>query len=47
VDASESSRADPRPLDQHPARQEAYVTVDALKNLMSTMTDVIMQQVSE
>ncbi|KAJ8423201.1 LOW QUALITY PROTEIN: hypothetical protein Cgig2_015224 [Carnegiea gigantea] len=26
---------------------EAYVTVDALKNFMSTMTDVIMQQVSE
>jgi len=46
VDASESSRADPRPVDQPPARQEAYVTVDALNNFMSTMTDAIIQQVS-
>ncbi|KAJ8440228.1 hypothetical protein Cgig2_023993 [Carnegiea gigantea] len=28
-------------------RQEVYVTVDALKNFMSTMTDAIKQQVSE
>jgi len=47
ADASESSRADPRPIDQHLARQEAYVTVDALKNFMSTMTDAMMQQVSD
>jgi len=26
---------------------ETYVTVNALKNFMSTMTDTIMQQVSE
>jgi len=41
VDASESSWADPRPIDQPLARQEAYITVDALKNFMSTMTDAI------
>jgi len=47
MDASESSRADPGLVDQPSVRSEAYVTVDALKNFMLTMTDVIMQQVSE
>jgi len=47
MDASESSRVDPRQVVQPPARQEAFVMVDALKNFMFTMTDVIMQQVSE
>ena len=47
VDAVESSRANPSPVDQPPVRHEAYVTVHALKNFISTMTDAIMQQVSE
>ena len=46
-DASENSRASPRSeraLQQEP---QAYVTVDALKGLMSTMVDTITQQVTE
>ena len=46
-DASESSKAGPRPggaLQQEPP---AYVTVDALKGLMSTMEDAITKQVTE
>ena len=46
-DTSESSQDDPRLVGPPPAGREAYVTVDALKNFMSTMTDTIMQQVSE
>jgi len=46
-DASESSRANSRLIDQRPSEREAYVTVDALKNSMSTMTNTIVQQVSE
>jgi len=47
VDASESSRADPWLVNQHSARKEAYITMEALKKFMSTMKDAIMQQVSE
>lgn len=47
VDASKISQADPGPVDRPPVRPEAYVTVDALKNFVSTLTDVIMQQASE
>jgi len=47
VDVSESSRAYLDPVDQPSVRQEAYVTVDALKNFMSTMTDTTTRQVSE
>ena len=43
----ESSQVDPSPVVQPPVRQEAYITVDALKNFMSTMTVTIMQQVCE
>ena len=46
-DASESSRAGPRAggaLQQEPP---AYVTVDALRGLMSTMADAITRQVTE
>ena len=43
ADASESSRADLLPVDQCLDRREAYVTVDALKNFMSTMTEAIIQ----
>ena len=47
ADASESSRADPRRVDQPLARQETYVKVDALKKFMSNMTGATMQQVLE
>ena len=46
-DISESSQANPRFDGQCPPEQEAYVTVDVLKNLMSTMTDTILQQLTE
>ena len=46
-DASESSWATPRSVGQCPSEREAYLTLDALKNIVSTMTDTIMQQVSE
>jgi len=46
-DASKSSRADSRSIGPYPAGREAYVKVDALKNLMSTMIDTKIQQVSE
>ena len=46
-DTSESSRENPGSPSQHPPEWEAYVMVDALKNFMSTMTDIIMHQVSE
>ena len=41
-DASESSRANPRSVGQWPPEREAYITVDALKNFMTTMTDTIL-----
>jgi len=46
-DASENSKANPRSVGPHQLEQEAYVTVDAFKNFMSTMTDTIMQPVTE
>ena len=46
-DASESSWANPRSASPPLPEREAYVTVDALKNFMSTMTDTITRQVSE
>jgi len=46
-DASKSSQSNPRSVGQRPPKREAYVTVNALKNLMSTMTDTILQQVTE
>ena len=46
-DTSESSLVNPRSTSPHHPQQEAYVTVDALKNFMSTMTDTIMRQVSK
>ena len=45
-DALESSKASPHLVRPRQPEREAYVTVDALKNLMS-MTDTIMQQVTE
>ena len=47
TNVSGSSQADPRPVDQNPPKQEAYVMVHALKNFMSTMADAIIQQVSK
>jgi len=44
-DASESSRSNSRSVGRCPLEREAYVTVDALKNLMPAMTDTIMKQV--
>ncbi|KAJ8433088.1 LOW QUALITY PROTEIN: hypothetical protein Cgig2_014136 [Carnegiea gigantea] len=44
---SESSRASPRAARTSPPKREAYVTVDALKSLMSTMADAITRQVTE
>ena len=46
-DASESFRANPCSVKRRPPEQEAYVTEDALQNLMSDMTDTILQQVTE
>ena len=40
-DACESSRASPRAKRALPQVRESYVTVDALKGLMSTMADTI------
>ena len=34
-------------MEQRPPEREAYITLDKLKNLMSTMTDTILQQVIE
>ena len=46
-DVAESSWAKLWSTTTHPPEREAYVTVDALKNFMSVMTDTIMRQVSE
>ena len=46
-DASESSRANLRSVEQRPLEREAYPTMDVLKTLMSTMTDTILQQITE
>ena len=46
-DANESSRAGPRPVGALQQEPPAYVTVDALKGLMSTMADAITKQVTE
>lgn len=46
-DASESSRAGPRPVGVLQREPPTYVTVDALQGLMSTMADAIMRQVTE
>ena len=40
-DAFESSRASPWVARTSPSEREAYVTVDALKSLRSTMADAI------
>jgi len=42
-DASESSLVSPRAARASPAEHEAYVTVDMLKSLMSTMADAIIR----
>jgi len=46
-DASESSRESPRAARASPPKREAYVMVNALKSLISTMADAITRQVSE
>ena len=46
-DASESSRTSPRAVRTSPPEREAYVTMDTLKSLMSTMVDTITLQVAE
>lgn len=46
-DASESSRPNPCSISQQPPEQKVYVTVDALKNFITTMIDTILQQVTE
>jgi len=46
-DASESSPASPRAPWMSSPERDAYVTVDALKSLMSAMADAITRQVSE
>ena len=46
-DASESSRAGPRPVGALQREPPAYVMVDALQGLMSTMADAITRQVTE
>ncbi|KAJ8432837.1 hypothetical protein Cgig2_017050 [Carnegiea gigantea] len=46
-DAPESLRANPCSVIQRPPEQKADVTVDALKNFITTMTDTILQQVTE
>ena len=46
-DASESSQANPRSIGQRPPEREACIKVGALKNFMTTMTDTILQQVTE
>ena len=46
-DASESSRASPRVARTSPQEREAYVTVDTLKSLKSTIVGTITHQVSE
>jgi len=42
-DASKSLRGTPQSVEQWPLEKEAYVTVDALKNFMTTMTDIMLQ----
>ncbi|KAJ8432819.1 hypothetical protein Cgig2_026149 [Carnegiea gigantea] len=42
-----ASTGKPRSPSQRPPEREAFVTVDALKNFMSTMTDTIMHQVQK
>ncbi|KAJ8450745.1 hypothetical protein Cgig2_021217 [Carnegiea gigantea] len=46
-DALESSWANPRSVRQRLPEREAYVTVHALKNFMTTMTDTILQHLTE
>ena len=46
-EACESSRASPWAGRAPPQEREAYVTVDALKGIMSTMVDTIRRQVTE
>ena len=46
-DASESSRAGPRPVGALQREPPAYVTVDALQGLMSTIAEAITGQVTE
>ena len=46
-DASESSRASPRAARTSPPEPEAYVTMGALKSLMSTMVEAFTRQVFE
>jgi len=43
-DASESSRVNPHSVEQHPPTREAYVTMDVLKNFMTTITDTILSK---
>lgn len=40
-------RRAPKLIHIRPIEREAYVTVDALKNFMSTRTDTLMQQISQ
>jgi len=42
-DASESSRANPLSASPRLPERKAYVTVDALKNFLSVMTDTIIR----
>jgi len=46
-DASENSPVDHRSISQRPPKREAYVTMDALKNFITTMTDTILKQVTK
>ena len=46
-DASESYRATPDSIEQKPREREAYVTMDGMKNFMTLMTDILLQQVAK
>jgi len=46
-DTSESSQASPRAPRMSPPARDVYVTVDALKSLMSVIADAITRQVTE
>jgi len=46
-DASKSSRAIPHSVRQQLPEREAYITIDALKNFMTTIVDILLQQVAE
>ena len=46
-DALESSWANPRADRLFPPEREVFVTMDALKNFLTTMMDAISRQVSE